>query len=438
MRVLLLCNYDPYNAAMVSDHINAFPMYSKHEVIVFSHLVSNNGDLPGDVPLHQFDVVIVHYSVFLAIDAYLSNRTRNQLREFQGVKAIFLQDEYRFVDATVQNIKEVGFDVIFTCVPAQSIERVYPAAKLPGVTRINVLTGYVSESLLHYTPIPISKRKFDVSYRGRRYPVWHGRLGLEKWRIAQKFLEDAPRFRLRCNISYEERDRVYGAGWVDLLQQSKAVLGVESGASIFDFTGEVSSKVDTLVALQDANELSYDLLRERYFAQIEDTIPLAQISPRTFEAIALRTLCVLYEGEYSGVLQPWRHYVPLKKDHSNMAEVVAVIRDPSRISEIVATAYAEIALNPKYSYKAFIAQVDGVLEREHFSKQTMNTPEISPEIRQSRANGAVAHIRRKYPFYLIRNPHNLIARPRLAIRILSRIKAALPFALVRQIKAAMR
>lgn len=438
MKVLLLCNYDPYNAAMVSDHINAFPLYSKHEVIVFSHLVSNNGDLPADVPLHQFDVVIVHYSIFLAIDAYLSNRTRNQLREFQGVKAIFLQDEYRFVDATVQSITEVGFNVIFTCVPEQAIEHVYPAAKLPGVARINVLTGYVAESLLHYAPIPISKRKFDVSYRGRLYPVWHGRLGLEKWRIAKRFLDDAPRFNLRCNISYIEGDRVYGAGWVKLLQQSKAVLGVESGASIFDFTGEVSSKIETLVALQDANKISYDSLREQYFADIEDTIPLAQISPRTFEAIALRTMCILYEGEYSGVLIPWRHYVPLKKDHSNMAEVVAVIRDPSRIAEIVATAYAEIALSNQYSYKSFIARVDRILEREHELKLQTRMTGSATEIEKSRSDDAIAHIRKKYPFYLIRNPHNLIASPRLVVRILQRIKASLPSAIVRQIKAAIR
>ncbi len=407
-------------------------------MVVFSHLVSSNGDLPADVPLSQFDVVILHYSVFLAVDAYISNRTCNQLRSFHGVKAIFLQDEYRFVNATVKKITDIGFDIIFTCVPECSFEQVYPAAKLPGVTRINVLTGYVPEALLHYAPLPLNKRKFDVSYRGRRYPAWHGRLGLEKWNIAKNFLIDARRFKLTCDISYRERDRLYGADWVNLLQQSKAVLGVESGASIFDFTGNVSSKVETLVALQGAKKIPYEFLRERYFAEIEDNIPLAQISPRTFEAIALRTLCILYEGEYSGVLKPWRHYVPLRKDHSNMADVVAVLRDTSRMSEIIANAYAEIALNPEYSYKGFITRIDTILEQKHAEVGIPKKWEIDTQNSDALSLVALDHIRKKYPFYLIRNPHNLNAKPKLAIRVFKVMRAWLPQSVVRKIRALVR
>ena len=71
---------------------------------------------------------------------------------------------------------------------------------------------------------------------------------------------------------------------------------------------------------------------------------------------------ILYEGNYSGILEPWRHYVPLKKDHSNMAEVVAVLRDPSRLAEIVQCAYDEIALNPRYSFAAAVAAADAAIE----------------------------------------------------------------------------
>ena len=52
------------------------------------------------------------------------------------------------------------------------------------------------------------------------------------------------------------------------------------------------------------------------------------ISPRCFEAAALRTLMVMYEGEYAGILEAGRHYVELKRDHSNIDEVVSAIRSP--------------------------------------------------------------------------------------------------------------
>ena len=71
---------------------------------------------------------------------------------------------------------------------------------------------------------------------------------------------------------------------------------------------------------------------------------------------------ILYEGNYSGVLEPWRHYIPLKKDHSNFPEVVAVLRDPVKIDEIVTRAYDEIANNARWSFQEATRNVDDVLE----------------------------------------------------------------------------
>ncbi|MCG9081336.1 hypothetical protein [Laribacter hongkongensis] len=396
MKILLLCNYDPYNAATVCDHINAFPFYSAHDVVVHSDLVRSGGNLEDDFPLEDFDAVILHYSLFLAVDAYVSQGTRKRLNNYRGVKAIFLQDEYRFVNASVKRIAEVGFDIIFTCVPPSAIERVYPASLLPGVERVNVLTGYVPEALLNYKPKQLAEREIDVSYRGRKYPEWHGRLGQEKWGIAKRFREDARRYKLRCDISYREKDRLYGINWVKLLQNSKAVLGVESGASIFDYTGEISAKVETVVALL-GKQAKYEDLRSDYLAEVEDSVPLAQISPRIFEAIALRTLCILYEGEYSGILIPWRHYVPLKKDHSNMDEVVMVLRDHVRVAKIVADAYAEVACNSELSYRAFIGRVDSILEHRVQMVGLNQANKLSAEA-----------IQRMNPVLLIHDPHGLL------------------------------
>ncbi|HQR03314.1 MAG TPA: hypothetical protein PK974_04300 [Rhodocyclaceae bacterium] len=438
MRVLLLCNYDLLNAATVCDHINSFPLYSTHEVVVHSWLVKNGGELGDDFPLDVFDAVVLHYSLFLSVDAYVAPSTRKRLESFKGVKAIFLQDEYRFINASIKSICDVGFDIIFTCVPENAVEQVYPAAKLPGVERVNVLTGYVPAALLHYQPVELDKRSTDVSYRGRRYPAWHGRLGLEKWTIAERFSADAKCFDLKCDISYLESDRLYGGAWVDLLQRSKAVLGVESGASVFDFTGEISGKVDTIEKLL-GDKAKYEKLRQDYFADIEDSISLAQISPRIFEAIALRTLCILYEGEYSGVLKPWRHYVPLKKDHSNMAEVVDVLRDPQKMAEIIANAYAEVALNPEYSYKAFIEKVDDFLLRRHdISKSKKSVCGFDQPVKGTEATLTTSALQAQVPFDFTPNPHILQLRYGSALKLRSVLLPYLPQRFKNLIKALIR
>ncbi len=401
MRILLLCDYRPFNAATVTDHINAFIDLSVHQIFVYSGLVMNQGRLPEDIDLNEFDAVMVHYSIFISIDAYLSPRSRNRLKNFRGIKVVFIQDEYRSVNATVDQLKNMRFDILFTCVPKKEIEKVYPEEKLPSLKKINTLTGYVSAQLLNYKPIPISKRKYDVSYRGRKYPSWHGRMGREKWNIAELFKKKAFKKGLRTNISCKESKRLYGSSWTNLIQDSRAVLGVESGASVFDFTGRIAAKTETITKLLGEKQLKKNKMDQTYYRDHEDKINLAQISPRIFEAIALRTLCVLYEGNYSGVLKPWEHYIPLKKDHSNFDEVVKAIKKDETVAKIITNAYGEIAVNIKYSYNKFIEQFDRELE---FLLKSEKTGAGRKKFKFKEPKDFYE----KFPFFQINNPYGLV------------------------------
>jgi hypothetical protein len=360
--ILLLCDFRDDIAATVRDHIEALERHSRHRFWRLSIL----GDIPPGLDLSRFDAIVVHYTLVACHDSYLSKASRQRLGAFPGLKAIFIQDEYRFVDASIAAMREIGIHLLFTCVPEREIEKVYPEAKLPGVTKVNVLTGYVPEGLAERkVPDPVT-RKVDVGYRGRNVPAWLGELGQEKVRIGKRFAQDAVRYGLVCDISYREEDRFYGDAWIDYLCKCKAVLGVESGASVFDFSGEIQRQVDLHVAREP--HTPFETLSELYFKEQEGRISLAQISPRCFESAAVRTLMVLYEGEYSGILVPWRHYVPLKKDHSNMEEVVAVLRDPARLSAITDAAFREVALAEANSFRAFVAKVDLAME-ERFEHQ---------------------------------------------------------------------
>ncbi|OXS55921.1 hypothetical protein B1A99_22105 [Cohnella sp. CIP 111063] len=437
MNILLLCNYDPYNAAMVSDHINAFYNFSMHNIFVYTNMVKNGGNLDEELELDQFDAVIVHYSIFLSGDAYASQKTRYRLKKYKGIKAVFIQDEYRSIQRTIDSLNQIEADILFTCVPEKHIEDVYPTNLLPKLKKIQVLTGYINEDLLIYPPRRLSKRKFDISYRGRKYPAWHGRMGREKWIIGERFNDEAKKYGLRTNISSDENDRLYGSQWIELIRNSKAVLGVESGASIFDFTGEVSARVETYVALtkkavKKNEEHHYEQLKKKFFENIEDVYDLSQISPRVLEAISLRTACVLYKGDYSGLLTPWRHYIPLEKDHSNMDQVIACLKDDERLAEIIANAYAEVALNPSNSYKSFIKNFDEIIE-EHFfhnmefvkdnyveSEVTKGITEVSAALQTHRnSEPDPKEFNKKFPFFYVKNPHAFLIPKRYSlIRIL--------------------
>ena len=424
LRVLIVCNYDIHNAATVCDHVNAFLKYSANRIFVLSRV----GELFSGVDLDNFDVVIVHYSINMALWPYMSAASRRQLAAFGGLKAAFIQDEYRFVNATTAVLAECGISLVFTCLAPPEVAKVYGDPSLAGVRFHLVLTGYVPEWLTTYVPRPLDERPIMVGYRGRTSPAWLGEAGQEKIRIGRQFKRDAGRYRLTTDIAWSEESRLYARDWLNFIRRCRAVLAVESGSSVFDFEGRISAASETYAALarqpkllgRGSREVAYEELRQRYFAGIEDQIDIAQISPRIFEAIALRTLVVAYPGGYSGLLQPWRHYVPLAKDHSNMAEVAATVKDTAKSSEIIANAYAEVAMNPDYSFRRLIAEVDGLLREVRSDPAPASLVFYTPE-----------DFHRRFGFRMVANPHDVVppaSRGRrfrdLAVRIARRALAS--------------
>ena len=343
-------------ASTVYDHVEAFKQYSHHKVFLID--IGKYSPYINLELLNKFDVVIIHYCIPTFLDSLLSPEMKMAIRFSRAKKVIFIQDEYHIID--IMNFMKV--DILYTCVPESEIEKVYPKARLPHTKKINTLTGFVPEALLKRSRLNYEERPIDVVYRGRKVPKWLGRLGQEKEEIGDMFLGDAEYYDLKCDISSKEEDRIYEDKWINFISHSKCSLGCESGSSVFDFTGDIQKKVEKYEL--DNPYATFEEVQAKFFLDLEGKIYLNQISPRAFESAALGTLMILYEGEYSGILKPWKHYVPLKKDHSNMEEVVSVIRDPQKWREITDRAYQEVACNPKYSYKHFITLFDKDIKKE--------------------------------------------------------------------------
>jgi hypothetical protein len=91
------------------------------------------------------------------------------------------------------------------------------------------------------------------------------------------------------------------------------------------------------------------------------------LSPRHFEAVITKTCQVLIEGEYEGVFKQERHYIPMKRDFSNVDEVLDRVGDRRLTQEIAETAYEEIYLSGKYGYTTLARDIENVLCRERTS-----------------------------------------------------------------------
>jgi spore maturation protein CgeB len=58
-------------------------------------------------------------------------------------------------------------------------------------------------------------------------------------------------------------------------------------------------------------------------------------SSRHFEAIAAGACQILFPGRYNDILQPDEHYLPLARDFSNIADVLARFRDDDERRRLV-------------------------------------------------------------------------------------------------------
>jgi hypothetical protein len=148
--------------------------------------------------------------------------------------------------------------------------------------------------------------------------------------------------------------------------------------------------------LAEHPQAEFEEVRDKFFPAQEGQIHVNQISPRCFEAAALRTAMILFEGNYSGILKPWQHYVPLKKDFSNIEEVVAAIKDAGLLQTIADRTYREIAMNPLYSYQHFIAGFDDMIEEEFGAR--------------GKAASVQPYTRPGYRFDLARSPRYVVHR----------------------------
>lgn len=357
-KVLFLCDFNRFSANTIIDHAMSFKTYSKHDIFFYNPFSKNH---PKWLDLNEFDIIIIHYSIYVLGESYLNETWRSAVSKSSAMKVQFIQDEYRTVNAIHNKMRELNIDVLFTCYPENEIEKVYPITKFSYLKKYSTLTGYVPEYLEATKPNLNNSRSIDVGYRARGLGFWWlGELYQEKSRIGKEFLYLAQDSSVTCDISSKEEDRIYGKGWIAFLKNSRCTLGTESGASVIDFTGEVEMKVKEYSRLNP--DATFEEVQDLFFKDLEGKIKMNQISPRIFEAIGCGCCLILFEGNYSGILKPDIHYIELKKDFSNIKSVLAKIKDDTYVKNMAERAYEDIIASGKYSYRSFVRYFDKKIE----------------------------------------------------------------------------
>ena len=176
---------------------------------------------------------------------------------------------------------------------------------------------------------------------------------IEKAKIADYFLTGVLGA-VRLDISTNEEDRIYGNEYKRILSEATLSIGAEAGTNSIEFEQKAYTNYKDFTKPIDYSTVKIN--KEPYNYR--------NLSPRIFENIAFGVINILYEGSYSGILIPWRHYLPLNRNHSNINEIITFLSNDEYKNQLVITAKKDIIQSGNYSYKKFqqlmIDHIEGV------------------------------------------------------------------------------
>lgn len=372
MRVLVAYSLSSTFVQTTMDYLTALRKHLKAEV---DYVHVTHGAIM-DFDLAQYDVVFHNYCSRLCFPDYVSDHYQAALKAFDGLKILAVQDEYDETNALRAAILNLGFDVVLTCVPNESLDFVYPARDFGHVRFERVLTGYVGDDFAesHTSGLPLRERPIRIGYRGRDIGGRYGRLGYEKYIIGVRMKDICEAEGVACDIAVDEGSRIYGSAWFDFVGSCRAMLGSESGSNVFDFDGSIARTYRDMASAR-GGVVSYDEF-EPIVREHEDKIHMGQISPRVFECAVMRTPMVLFQGRYSDAIEPETHYIPLEKDFSNAKDVLKRLEDIDALEAMADRAFDHLVRSGAFGYPRFVARIEQVM-REGLAAKKKRAPSLA-------------------------------------------------------------
>ena len=342
------------------DHIYCYPRQRPGVLYAYHNI---NAPLSKELMTFPFDAIIINYCFlsYRTSQRYESLRNKySYLAKSDALKIAVTQDDYTFHAVLDEWLAHIGVDTIFTPI-AKDLHVLYPTCYSKAKFK-PALTGYIRANemtLLDAFARPLRERTIDVGTRVRFLPPHYGRTGILKGRLTELFRERARDAGFVADISTDMKDAFVGDDWFHFLGSCRFTLIARGGASVCDPRGELKKKVNKYLKLRP--NATFDQIEAACFPGL-DRYDFSAVSPRLFEAAALRTGLILIEDDYVAGLEPYQHYIPLSKDFSNIDQVFAVMRDDARIEAMIEAAYQHLVKSGQFTYAGFVQSVFGEIE----------------------------------------------------------------------------
>jgi hypothetical protein len=284
------------------------------------------------------------------------------LRDIGEIRLAIPQDEFLRPELLCEFVNEFEIGHVFSAAPASEWPKIYSTVDRDRVSFETVLTGYLdpgSTKRAERVAASVPERETDIGYRAWHAAPWLGRHGRLKHQVADAVRERAPRHGLTVDISTRTEDTLFADDWYRFLASCRYTIGVEGGSSLLDRDGTIKEATERYVAEHPA--AGFEEIEAACFPGKDGSLRLFAVSPRHLEACVTRTCQVLVEGDYNGVLRPGEHYIELRRDLSNLEQVLEeLVRDQDR-ERIVEAAYQDVVASGRYTYESLVRTVEASL-----------------------------------------------------------------------------
>lgn len=355
-KILVMHALRPTSRQTTIDHLESFREHFPDADVQYLHFQQ---PLPAEFENISPDVFIINYDFlnyrFTPLWPFIKNRHKKIAQRAGKVVAI-AQDDF-WANKHLDNWC-MGWDVDRILTPIDNdLDVLYPRSIKHKEFR-TALTGYVKSGPVPHTSL-LRNRSIDLGQRVRDMPPHLGRLAQAKARQAVTMANAAKNAGFNVDVSTRVEDSFIGTAWFEFLSLCKFTVGMKGGASLHDPYGLTHTKVQAYLARHP--EATFDEIERKCFKGKDMKHEFTAISPRLFEASMAGTCQVLERDDYLGVLEPWRDYIPLDRDFSNMNEVLEAMKDMERCQEIVANARIALVDSKMFDYSQLVKTACGGL-----------------------------------------------------------------------------
>ena len=298
------------------------------------------------------DAVVLLHSVF-SNACMLQGRLCELVARRPEPKALFLGNEYKLLPEKVAFARDLGAGLLISQLSAPEAWALYrerSGCLVAGIPNTPL------DPVLFRAVVPDHERTIELGYRAYETPWYLGHQ--ERRLLADAFVAAAPRLGLSVDISLDVGARLDEPGWAGFLNRCRGQLGSEAGGDYFDIDDGLRKAVSVFLA--EHPEATFDEVFERFFRGTSAAVSGRALSSRIVETAGTRTAQLLVEGHYGGFLEPDVHYIPLRRDLSNVDEAVAKLRDEPFRRGIIDNAYRMV--HEQMTYPRLLDRFDAALE----------------------------------------------------------------------------